>query len=71
MDARWIFLETHADREEIQAEIRREIRKGTIRVVPGPGGIRIVPQVWDSPHKKQAMFKPNKLEDRSSLYADD
>ena len=55
MDARWKYLETHSDREEIQAEIRKEIRKGTIRVVPGPRGIRIVPQVWESERERQAV----------------
>jgi predicted metal-dependent hydrolase len=67
MDAHWKFLETHADREEIQAEIRREIRKGTIRVVPGPRGISIIPLVWDSAHEKEAILRPNKLRVRSSL----
>jgi hypothetical protein len=64
MDAYWKFLETHADRAEIQEEIRREIRKGTIRVIPGPRGIRIVPQVWDSAPDKQAILKINSLRDK-------
>lgn len=55
MDARWQFLEAHADCEEIQAEIQREIRKGTIRVVPGPRGIRIVPQGRASARERQAV----------------
>lgn len=47
MDAHWRFLEDHADRENVQEHIRREIQRGTIRVIPGPGGIRIVPQLSD------------------------
>ncbi len=37
-------LESHAHLPEVQEVIREEIRKGTIRVRPKPGGgIRIVP----------------------------
>jgi hypothetical protein len=44
MQPKWRCLEANADRPEIQAEIRHEIRKGTIRIVPGPdGSIRIIP----------------------------
>jgi hypothetical protein len=49
MDARWRFLETHAHRENIQEVIREEIQKGTIRVIPSPGGIRIIPCETDTP----------------------
>jgi len=44
MAARWRYLEANADREDVQEEINWEIRRGTIRVVPAPGGrIRIIP----------------------------
>ena len=44
MQPQWRSLESVADRPEVQEQIRHEIRKGTIRVVPGPhGGIRIIP----------------------------
>jgi hypothetical protein len=37
-------LESHSHLTEVQAYIREEIRKGTIRVRPNPdGSIRIVP----------------------------
>jgi hypothetical protein len=37
-------LEAEADQPEIQDQIRHEIRKGTIRVLPAPdGSIRIIP----------------------------
>ena len=40
----WRIWEAGADRPAIQEQIRNEIRKGTIRVVPAPGGgIRIIP----------------------------
>jgi hypothetical protein len=40
----WKMLERNAHRPEIQELVRREIRSGTIRVVPGlKGGIRIIP----------------------------
>jgi hypothetical protein len=43
---RWRALEAGAHLPKVQEQIRREIRKGTIRVVPeGNAGIRIVP-VW-------------------------
>lgn len=54
MDARWRFLETHAHRENIQDVIRQEIQKGTIRVIPSPGGIRIIPCENNSPLAGQA-----------------
>lgn len=60
MNRRWQYLETHADREDIQAEIRREILRGSIRVLPGPAGIKIVPLVWDSAHEKEVILRPNK-----------
>ena len=34
----WEHLEAQADRPEVQALIRREIHRGTIRVAPKPGG---------------------------------
>lgn len=34
----WEELEAQADRPEVQELIRREIRRGTIRVAPKPGG---------------------------------
>jgi hypothetical protein len=38
------WLEANADRPEVQERIRREIAKGTIRVIPvTSGGIRVVP----------------------------
>jgi hypothetical protein len=41
---RWRDLEAQSDRPEVQQRIRREIRKGRIRVRPRPdGGIRIIP----------------------------
>jgi hypothetical protein len=44
MQPHWRGLEAEADRPEIQELIRREIRRGTIRVVPAPEGtIRIIP----------------------------
>jgi hypothetical protein len=42
--SRWKALERNAHRPDVQALIRREIRKGTIRVVPDlKCGIRIIP----------------------------
>ena len=42
-DPRWDALQAQADRPEVQEQIRREIRKGTIRVRPAAGGgIRIL-----------------------------
>jgi hypothetical protein len=42
--ARWRDLESTADLPDVQEIIRQEIRCGTIRVRPKPGGgIRIVP----------------------------
>ncbi len=32
------FLEDHADRENVQEHIRREIQRGTIRVIPRTWG---------------------------------
>jgi hypothetical protein len=43
-DERREHLEAHSDRPEVQEEIRREIRAGKIRVIPGVDGkIRIIP----------------------------
>jgi hypothetical protein len=40
----WGALQAKARLPEVQAIIRREITRGTIRVVPAPGGgIRIIP----------------------------
>jgi hypothetical protein len=48
-DARWNALQAEAHRPESQEIIRQEITKGTIRVVPGPGGgIRIIPCVTNN-----------------------
>jgi hypothetical protein len=42
---RWAAWEARADEPAVQESIRRAIRRGEIRVVPGPGGgIRIIPQ---------------------------
>jgi hypothetical protein len=42
--ASWRALAADADRPEVQAEIRRLIQRGVVRVVPAPGGvIRIIP----------------------------
>jgi hypothetical protein len=42
--SRWEYLEANAHLPEVQAIIRREIFRGTIRVAPTPSGaIRIVP----------------------------
>jgi hypothetical protein len=44
VEARWRELESNAHLPDVQELIRQEIRKGTIRVRPKPGGgIRIVP----------------------------
>ena len=41
----WAAWEARADERAVQELIRRSIRRGEIRVVPGPGeGIRIIPQ---------------------------
>jgi hypothetical protein len=43
-ESRWRDLEANAHLPEVQEIIRREIRDGTIRVRPKPGGgIRIMP----------------------------
>jgi hypothetical protein len=48
-DVSWRSLEAKAGEPEVQEWIRREIFKGTIRVVPvRGGGIRIIP-IRDSP----------------------
>jgi hypothetical protein len=40
----WGVLQAKSHLPEVQAIIRREISRGTIRVVPAPGsGIRIIP----------------------------
>jgi hypothetical protein len=42
--SQWGALQAKAHLPEVQAIIRREIFRGTIRVVPAPGGrIRIIP----------------------------
>jgi hypothetical protein len=42
---RWAAWEARAGEPAVQELIRRSIRRGEIRVVPGPeGGIRIIPQ---------------------------
>lgn len=45
-ESRWVTLQANAHRPEVQAQIRREIRKGNIRVRPAAGGgIRILPEI--------------------------
>lgn len=45
-ESRWETLQANAHRPEVQEMIRREIRKGTIRVRPAVGGgIRILPDI--------------------------
>jgi hypothetical protein len=51
---RWESLQENAHLPEIQEIIRREIRRGTIRVVPAQGaGIRIIPTATGSPSAEQ------------------
>jgi len=43
-EARLKWLEANADRPEVQERIRREIARGTIRVIAvASGGIRVIP----------------------------
>ena len=52
--SRWVALQAKAHLPETQAIIRREIFRGTIRVVPAPdGGIRIIPMTDGSPIERQ------------------
>jgi hypothetical protein len=53
---RW--LEANADRPEVQEFIRREIARGTLRVIPGPGDtIRIIPLRPDArPGQRSSML---------------
>jgi hypothetical protein len=58
----WQTLERNAHQPEIQELIRREIRRGTIRVVPGlNGGIRIIPIVCS-----MRSARSNRRSDRDS-----
>ncbi len=42
--ASWGRLQAEADRPEVREALRRGVRIGAVRVVPGPGGgIRILP----------------------------
>ena len=44
VQGRWAVLEAHSHLPEIQEQIREEISRGRIRVLPGPDGrIRILP----------------------------
>jgi hypothetical protein len=53
--AHWEALQARAHLPEAQEEIRREIRRGVIRVVPAAGGgIRIIPQP-EGPPAVEAM----------------
>jgi hypothetical protein len=55
--ARWRTLQAKAHLPEAQEVIRREIFKGTIRVVPGPGGgIRIIPMTDGEPIEEPEPF---------------
>jgi hypothetical protein len=48
--SRWETLQAKAHLPEAQAIIRREIVRGTIRVIPAPsGGIRIIPASGANP----------------------
>jgi hypothetical protein len=68
LDSRWVALQAKAHLPEAQAIIRREIFRGTIRVVPAPGGgIRIIPTTDGSPIEHQpeasrpAMLVPEEI----------
>jgi hypothetical protein len=57
MQPRWRSLEAGAHQSEVQEQIRREIRKGTIRVLPGPdGGIRIIP-IPDASVNRESLYR--------------
>lgn len=48
--SRWENLQAKAHLPEVQVIIRHEISRGTIRVVPAPGGgIRIIPESGTQP----------------------
>ena len=52
-DARLRWLEANAHLPEVQEQIRREVVKGTMRVIPTrSGGIRLIPV---SPDDKQGQ----------------
>lgn len=51
---RWDMIEAESHLPSAQELIRREIEKGTIRVLPREdGGIRIVPQGGRVPHRRE------------------
>ncbi len=54
----WNALEANAHHPEVQQRIREEIRKGTIRVVPAPGGgVKIIPLARPDPNSR-SQFPP-------------
>jgi len=52
-------LEAHADRDDVQREIQGLIKSGTVRVVPGPQGIQILPQCV-SPTDRSSELRPGR-----------
>jgi hypothetical protein len=60
---RWELLQAEAHLPQVQAIIRREISRDTIRVVPAPGGgIRIIPASGASPVEEREPFVDRRLE---------
>jgi hypothetical protein len=57
--SQWELLQARAHLPEAQAIIRREISRGTIRVVPAAGGqIRIIPTPDDNPFQALERSQP-------------
>ena len=58
---RWAMLQSNSHLPDVQATIRREITRGTIRVIPASGGcIRIIPMSGSRPvddHEHRKMTK--------------